>query len=223
MDILDEISEELKKDKALDFLKKYGFHIIGVISGILLISILYLGWSYYQESGLEAESDAYIAALEKISKDPIKASSELSELSNSYGGQYGTLAKFIKASIYLQNKQIKEAVEVLEAIVADSSTDKYLRKLATVRLIQAKLDTGDAKKLLQEVAPLVTADNPWSYSARELKGLLLLKTGDKSSAYNTFHTLASDRQAPRSLANRAAEVAGYLDQNGMYSSSKEKK
>ncbi len=65
-------------------------------------------------------------------------------------------------------------------------------------------------KLDAKLAPLDTPTGPWRFSARELRALAALKTGDAKTAKDLYRQLADNADAPQSLRARAAEMLAVL-------------
>ena len=99
------------------------------------------------------------------------------------------------------------AVSVYDRLVADGDVDQHLRDLARLLAAQAMLELGTANEdVAQRLVPLLTDDNPWRHSARELRGALALQEGDIETATREFTALSDDLTAPPGIRARAAEL-----------------
>jgi hypothetical protein len=64
--------------------------------------------------------------------------------------------------------------------------------------------------MIDRLAPMTKAGNPWRPTALELTAAEHLKSGDKSGALTLYRSLADDLAAPQGLRARAAEMAAAL-------------
>jgi len=69
---------------------------------------------------------------------------------------------------------------------------------------------GDA--LTARLGPLLAADSPWRFSARELSALIALRKGDTEQARASYTALADDPKTPSGARARAAEMLRALKQ-----------
>ena len=69
-DIFQEVDEDLRRDKALAFWKRYQNHIIGFAIIAIAATAGFSGWRYYKQQKIEANGAAYLQALQTLEKDP---------------------------------------------------------------------------------------------------------------------------------------------------------
>jgi hypothetical protein len=204
-DIFQEVDEDLRRDKALAFWKKYQNHIIGFAIIAVAATAGFSGWKYWKQQRIEANGAAYLQALQTLQKDPKAAAPQFETLAKD-GGGFAVLARFQQASQTLKDGDKAKAAEQFSAIAKDGSVDKALKDLAAVQGGLAWLDAGkpeDAAKLVEGL----TGDNePYRYSALEVQAQAALAAGDKAKAktiYEQLKQLGALPNAPQGVAARA--------------------
>jgi hypothetical protein len=194
-DIFQEVEEDLRRDKALDFWKKYQNHIIGFVILVVAATAGISGWKAYRQHRIEADGTAYLQAMQTLERDPKAALPQFDALAKD-GGGFGVLARFQQANIALKDGDKAKAAEIFQGIAGDGSVDKAMKDMAAVLGGLVLLDTGkpdDASKL---VAPLTGDNQPYRYSALEIQGQAAFAAGDKKKAKEIFTQLKQLGQLP---------------------------
>jgi len=207
-DVFNEVDEELRQEQYKKLWKKYGKYVAAVAVVVVLGTAGSVGWKEYKIAARESESARFVAAVRLIeSGDPAQGSAALAALAEDAGSGYRTLARLRQAAALREAGDHGVAVSVYDRLVTDGDADKNLRDLARLLAAQAMLDLGTAKEgVVKRLEPLLTDDNPWRYSARELLGALALQEGDIDTATREFTALSDDLTAPPGIRARAAEL-----------------
>jgi hypothetical protein len=204
-DIFQEVDEDLRRDKALVFWKKYQNHILGFVIVVIAVAAGISGWRTYRQHQIETNGTAYLQAMQTLERDPKAAAPMLDALAKD-GGGFAVLARFQQANLALKNGDKEKAAQLFQAIAADGSVDKAMKDMAAVLGGLALLNLGkndDASKL---VAPLTGDNQPYRFSALEIQGQAAFASGDKKKAKEIFTQLKQLGQlpsAPRSVIERA--------------------
>lgn len=206
-DIFQEVDEDLRRDKALDFWKRYQTHIIAAAILAVALAAGISGWRYYSQAQREAAGSAYAAVMEAVAKDPKTAQAQIDALVAKGGGTgFALLAKFQQANEVLKAGDAAKASDLFAAIANDGSVDRPLKDLAAILAGLARLDSGKPAEAAALVQPLTAEGNAYRFSALEISGLAAFAAGDKAKAKDLFtqlKQLAALPNAPRSLAVRA--------------------
>jgi len=209
-DIFHEVDEDVRRDRVVNFWKRYQTPIFVIA---FLIVAATGAWSYYQNERLkaaEAANERYraasasaqdgkrqeaIAAFEALAKDGPKGYASLARLRSA-----GELAAVDKA----------KAIAAFDAIADDSRVDKLTQEVARLRAALLVMEDGDRQKAETRLGPLMTSSGPFRYSAQEWTALDALENGDFDEAQRVFNLLLSDRDAPQAMRQRAAAYQGLL-------------
>ncbi len=194
-DIFQEVDEDLRRDKALVFWKKYQNHIIAFVLLVIAGTAGFSGWRYYRQHEMEVTGTAYLQAMEAFEKDPKAAGPQFDALAKNSGG-FGVLARFQQANLALKDGDKAKAVTQFQAIAGDSSVDKSMKDMAAVLAGLTLLDLGKADEASKQVAPLTGDGQPYRFSALEIQGQAAFASGDKKKAKEIFTQLKQLGQLP---------------------------
>ena len=188
-DIFDEVSEELKQDQLIQFWKKYSKLIITFISLIILSVISYQAYITWNKKEMEAISEQFFQALEKL-EDKNYSESQNLFLNNSqnYKSGYSILSLFGLAESNYQNGKIDEMILNYKTIYEDESIDIYYRDLSRIlSVLKDDLSSFDQQKLLLE--PILKSPSILQVLAAELEVLLFIKFDKIKEAQKALNVL----------------------------------
>lgn len=204
-DIFQEVDEDLRRDKALVFWKKYQNHILAFVVIVIAAAAGISGWRAYRQHQIETSGTAYLQAMEALERDPKAAGPQFDALANG-GSGFAVLARFQQANLALKNGDKAKAAQLFQAIAGDNSVDKAMKDVAAILGGLTLLDLDkpdDASKL---VAPLTGDNQPYRFSALEIQGQAAFASGDKKKAKEIFTQLKQLGQlpnAPKAVIGRA--------------------
>jgi hypothetical protein len=204
-DIFQEVDEDLRRDKALAFWKRYQNHIIGFAIIAVVATAAVSGWRYYKQQKIEANGAAYLQALQAQDKDPKAAAAQFEAIAKD-GGGFAVLAQFQQANQAVKDGDKAKAAAQFTAIAHDGSVDKALQDLAAVLGGLAWLDAGKPEDAAKLVEPLTGDGQAYRYSALEVKAQAALAAGDKAKAkqvYEQLKQLSALPSAPQGVSARA--------------------
>lgn len=212
-DIFREIDEELKQEQYTKLWQDYGKYVIAAAVAAVLAVGGFQGWSKYQTAKRVDDSKRFLAAVAMLADDkPRDAAALFAQLAENAGTGYATLARFHRAALRVKSGDVAGAVAIYDALAADGSVEPPLGGAATVLSVMHSMGLGgaDHRALTERLQPLMQKDGPWRHSARELTGLLALKSGDQAGARTHFQALADDVDAPQGMRARAAQVLAVI-------------
>jgi hypothetical protein len=204
-DIFQEVDEDLRRDKALAFWKKYQNHIIGFAILAVAATAGFSGWKYWKQQRVEANGAAYLQAMQAQAKDPKAALAQYETLTKD-GGGFAVLARFQLASQTLKDGDKAKAAEQFGAIAKDGSVDKALKDLAAIEGGLAWLDAGKPEEAAKLVEGLTGDIEPYRFSALEIQAQAAFAAGDKAKAkkiYEQLKQLGTLPSAPQGVSARA--------------------
>lgn len=206
-DIFQEVDEEVRRDLATQYWKKYGRYAIAGLLAVVLGTGAYVGWKKYGERQGIKDSEAFIAAFTLIQEGKTgEARERFAALAADAGSGYATLARFRAAALLGQSGDLRGAAEAFDAVARDGSVDTLYARLADLYYVLYMIESGDPQALAKRVDSLLAEDGAWRYSARELSAVLAIRTGDAAKARREYTQLADDTTAPPGLRARAAEM-----------------
>ncbi|WP_394646408.1 tetratricopeptide repeat protein [uncultured Sphingomonas sp.] len=209
---LREVDDELRRDQALHVWRRYGKALIAALVVALAAFGAYLFWQYRQEQDAGREGEQLQSAYDALAANDTKsAAGPLATLAQSHREGYRVLAIFTQADVLLQKNDLKGAAAKFASVAQDASVAQPFRDLALIRQTSAEFDTLKPEVIVERMRPLAVAGNPWLGSAGELMAAAYLQQGRRDLAGQVFARIAADAQVPRSLRQRAVQMAGVLD------------
>jgi hypothetical protein len=206
-DIFREVDEDLRRDRLSALWQRYGKYVIAFAVAVVLLTAANVGWQKWSESRRIEQSERYLAAMQPLEDgNEAAAANALAGFADDAGSGYATLARLQEAAARAKLGDTAGAVQVYDALADDDGIEPLYTELAVVLSAMHQLDTGDPQALRGRLTPIAAADSPWRHSAKELLGLLALRSGDMAGATEMFQQLADDPDAPQSARARAAEL-----------------
>ena len=188
-DIFDEVSEELKQDQLIKIWKKYSKLIIFLILLIIISLVSYQVYLTWNKNKLEAISEQYFQALDKLEDRNYSKSKSLflNNTQNDKSG-YNTLALFGLAESNYRNGKIDEMLDNYKNIYDDESIDIYYRNLSRIlSVLKDNSSSFDQQKLLLE--PMLNSPNLLQVIAAELEVLLFIRFDKMKEAQKALDVL----------------------------------
>ena len=197
---IDEVTEEVRRDKLIAMFRKYGW--IGILAVVAIVGgTAFNEWRQAQAaSRAQAFGDGVLDALDLgTTQERMGALQDVPATgaqmalrglmlsTDPEGDQVGTLA-------------------ALDAVAADTMLSPLYRDLAVLRrVLVAGADTplADRRTALQGIA---IAGRPYRTLAEEQLALLLIEEGDKPAAIAALTALLSDQEATSGLRERAGQL-----------------
>lgn len=208
---LREVDENLRRDQARDFAKKYGGWLIAAVVLFLAAVAGWLYWQQYQQKQSEAQSEELTKIYSQIGAGQTKQAQQgLQGLENSGNSVVRTLALLTEAAIALDGNDRATAVAKYNAVANDSHAPQPYRDVALIRSVGMQFDQMKPEDVISKLQPLAKPGEPWFGTAGELTAMAYIKQGNKAAAGKLFAAIAADNNAPLTLRNRSAQIAGTL-------------
>jgi hypothetical protein len=212
-DFFREVDDEVRRDRALNFLQKFRIPLIALA---VLIVVATAAWRIYDTrltSQAETAGAAYEAA-EQLARDgkPADAAAAFQAIAGNGPAGYALLARFrVAATIAASDPAL--AVKDYDALAADPKIGPTLQDVARFRAALLRLDSADPKEMDERLAPLTRTAGPFRNSARELLALSALKTNDFTAAGNWLDMIVADPQVSDAQRQRAEALLGIVAAN----------
>jgi hypothetical protein len=209
--LIREIDDAVRQDDTLQFAKKYGPIIGGLVVAGLLALGGYLWWDSNRETRMEAQSETLISALDLAGANDFRSAGEqVAPLVNEGGPAARAAARFIQAGAALEAGNDTEAAEIFAAVAADTNAPQALRDLARVREVSVSFDRLRPDDVIDRLKDLAVPGNPFFGSAGELTAMAHLEAGNRREAGALFAAIAQNEDQPDTLRSRARQMAGLL-------------
>ncbi|PZQ62733.1 MAG: hypothetical protein DI544_00530 [Sphingomonas taxi] len=209
---LREVDEELRREQAIHVWRRYGRAIVAALVIALAAFAGFLFWQHRQEQAAGREGEQLQQAYDALAANDTRgAAAPLAALAQSSRDGYRVLAIFSQADVLLQKDDLKGAAAKFASVAGDTSVAQPFRDLALIRQTSAEFDTLAPQAVVERLRELTGAGNPWLGSAGELVAAAYLREGRRDLAAQVFARMAASDDVPRSLRQRAVQMAGVLD------------
>jgi hypothetical protein len=197
---INEVTEEVRRDKLFGYFRRYGWIAIVVV----LLIVGGAAFREYRLAATQAESrafgDAVLDALDR--DDPAARSAALAAIAAS--GQRRALLGLLQSTDPETDKAATLAA--LASVADDATLPASYRDLAVLRRVLvagADLPAADRQALLD---PIAAPGRPYRTLALEQLALLSVETGDISAAVTALEALRQDQEASPGLRRRAEQM-----------------
>jgi hypothetical protein len=204
-DIFQEVDEEVRRDKAAEFWKKYQNPIIGAALVVVLAAGGFRYWQYEKEKAAQAAGDQLQAAIAAIDAGkPGEAFGGLAKLAAESPGGYRILAQMAEAGAKAADPGA--AIASFQAVAGNTSIDPLFRDAAKLRAALLELNIpGDEAAGTAALTSLASGDGPYRRLAKLTLGALAIGRGDYDDAGKQLDDVLGDPEVSpteRLLAER---------------------
>lgn len=219
VDIFDEVTEDLRTERAILLARRYGGLLIAAFILVLLGVAGQQGYVWYQSKQNDKAATAFIAITGPIDEagsnltddQRQKDAAALTNFAATAPSGYRTLANLRAAALYADAGQGAQAQGLWNNVADDTSADPLLRDLANLLWAQHALGNAPDADVLARLKPLLDQANPYHGLAQEIQALLYLHEGKTDLAKALFSQIASDPTAPDGVRNRADGLLAKLN------------
>lgn len=205
---IEEVTEEVRRDRLFAVFRKYGW--IGAV--VVLAIVGGAAYSEWQKSRARTEAqsfgDAILSALE--ASDPAARVAALDAISaeGSYGDGPGRAAVlvFLAADEALRAGDREEARARLAEVVAMQGLEPAYHDMAQLKWLTLADGTVDAAERDRILADLATPGRPYRVLALEQQALALVEAGKGDEAVAALKALLQDAEVPAGLRRRATQL-----------------
>lgn len=199
---IDEVSEEVRRDRLFKLLKKYGW------IGIALVLLLVGGAAYNEwrqataRTAAENLGDQLLSALKNDD-----SSDRISALNNvDVGGDAAAMVGLLKSAEALSSDAPDEAANVLKSIASDETAPVVYRHLAELKLILIEGDNISAEDRIIRLEPLTAAGAPYRLLATEQIAVAEIQMGDSDKALDRLTEILADGEITAGLRRRVSQL-----------------
>ena len=210
MDVLDEIKDDINKERFVNFLQNYGRYVAILVLCVFIGFITYFWWNNHKNNVLLEEAGEYGDAMNSNEKDKV---SKLEELKTKKT-VYSDLAKLQLAAYYFGDKDFNRAIHNYELLVSSKNTDKLYKDYAKLMIIKIKILSG---KVSSEDGIIMYEDfykNAEYFNNLAVLGesILLMNKGEKDKVSSRLNEILTDNESPSLLIDLAKIIDKRIQQ-----------
>ncbi len=210
VDFINEVEEELRKDKYNELLRKYGPYLLALIF-VIIAATGFREYRVYKTTKIaKAASASYVSADEMEKKGELqKALSKYMALSKVAPTGYSALSLERAAGIKVRLGDYAGAVSLFDQ-AASKYSDRLHKDLAALKAAYLLMDDGKYADVELRTKPLTDEEGPYRDLAQELQAQAALKSGDVERAKKTFTYLANAPGVQAGVKARAGQALALM-------------
>ncbi len=217
VDIFDEVSDDLRTERALRLARRYGALLLLACIAVLLAVAGEQVWTWQQGKDAQRAAGAYLALTGPMDAGApptgaaaAKDADALARFAGTAPAGYASLARLRAAALYEAANQPAQA-NALWTDLARNDADPMLADLARLLWAQHNIGAAPDADVHEELEPLLKSSNPYEALAHETQALLDLHEGKTAIAKGELTTLRADPAAPAGVRNRADGLLAQLN------------
>lgn len=199
---IDEVSEEVRRDRLFGFLRRYGW--IAAAAVVVLVAVA--AWIEWQRLGDRADArefgDAVVAALDNDSAEARRAA--LAEIPAEDGRR--ALIAMLAADTLDTDAATDATLERLTAVADDDAVPALYRELAALKAAMILQDREEPQAVLDRLEPLTIPGAPYRLLAMEQQALARIRLGGTDAALTTLREILQDGASTQGLRQRAQQL-----------------
>lgn len=197
---IDEVTEEVRRDKLFAAFKKYGW-IGGLVVAVVVGGTAYTEW---RKSADAAQAQAFGDAVFAATEAPDAAARRAALAAVPATGERAAVLNLLLASDPADDRAA--TIAALQKVEADGTLPQVWRDLAVLRRVAlqgTELSRADRRGLLEPIAQPGRTFRPL---AAEQLAYLLVEEGKTAEAITALQALTEDQEAPAGLRSRAGQM-----------------
>ena len=199
---IEEVSEEVRRDRLFRLMRRYGW--IAILLVVLLVGgAAYNEWRKARDiAAAQAVGDSLIAAL---SADESDARAEaLADLE--VEGDASAVLGLVQAAEAQNADDPVAAATALDQIAADSDIPQVYRDLAVLKRVIVQADSASVEDRRAALEGIAAPGAPFRLLAEEQLALLDLEGGDAEAAITRLQSILVDTEVTAGLRNRVSQL-----------------
>jgi len=200
---IDEVTEEVRRDRLYGYLKRYGWIAALVIVGIVGAA----GYNEYRRAQTEAKAQALgDAMLAALSEDAQDARAEALAGVSADSPEGAAVLAFMTASAQADAGDAAAAAQTLAGLTLNADIPLIYRQVATFKSLMLDTPDQDATARRAGFETLAVPGVPLRLLAEEQLALLDIEAGDSDAAIARFQMILDDAEGTPGLQRRALQA-----------------
>ncbi len=199
---IDEVIEEVRRDRLFAFFRKYGWLVLLVVLAIVG-GVAWNEWNKAQQAAAARAFGTEVQAALSLN-DPAVRAKALESL-KATGGR-GAILNLLAAGSAVEANDMAAAEAALKAVAGDASLGPAFQDLAALKAVIVQQQTTPAADRIAALKPLAEAGRPYRPLAMEQLALIAVEQGDTAGAITQFKAILQEPQVTPGLRRRATAM-----------------
>ncbi|MFQ8433013.1 tetratricopeptide repeat protein [Amaricoccus sp. W119] len=200
---INEVSEEVRRDKLYRGLKRYGW----MAALVLIVVLTVIGGYEWRRSAERRAAEAAGDAL-RVAYLETDATARAEALANVAAQEpaAAVVARFAEAGSQIEAGETEAAATTFATLADQPETPELYRSLAALLRVMLLGDAMDPNERLATLETLSNGDSPFQPLALEQRALVRIAEGDRDAALADLETILTLPQAPEQVTTRARQL-----------------
>ena len=197
---IDEVTDEVRRDKLFALFRRYGW--IGI--ALVLLIVGGAAWNEWQKAQARAQAEGFGDAVLTALDNPDPAARRAALAAVPATGQQAAVLGLLLGSDPSQDRAA--TLTALDAVAADAALPVSYRDLAVLRRVSvagAEMPIAERRAALEALA---LEGRPFRPMAQEFLALLQLEAGDATAAVTALQALAADPRISAAQSQRVGQL-----------------
>jgi hypothetical protein len=200
---IDEVNEEVRRDRLYGYLRRYGW--IAVLAIVLIVGGA--AWSEYRKAQARAQAEALgDAMLAALANDEGVARADALAAIDAPDQASGAVVRLLTAAQQVEAGRTDAAIATLDAIAIDGAVPSIYRQVAQFKSLALQGDDTPAEDRLLAFEAMAQPGNPMRLLAQEQIALIEIAQGKPAEAIARYQAILSDAEISSDLQQRALQV-----------------
>ena len=196
---IEEVSDEVRRDKLFGFFKKY----VWAFGGIVVLIVGGAAANEYLKAQKQAEAQASGEAM--LTASEIGTAAAYADIAGS-DVPIAVLAKMDQAVLLASDGQAEAGAAILNEVAADGDVPAIYRELALLKMVMINSKNMPSADLLGALDQLSADGAPFRLLALEQRAIVHLRNGDKAAAIQDLAVILFDQNTTQDLRTRTQEL-----------------
>ncbi|TMM54254.1 hypothetical protein [Sulfitobacter sabulilitoris] len=200
---IDEVNDEVRRDRLFELLRRYGW-VAGLVVALIVGGAAF---SEYRKAQIRAQAEALgDAMLAAVSSDDAQARAAALADIDAANPTAGAVLAMLTAAEQVEAGAMEAAVATLNTVATDAEVPAMYRQIATFKALTMQADTLPAAERRQQFEALAQAGSPLRLLSEEQLALIDISAGDRDAAIARLQSILNDAEVSADLQQRALQV-----------------
>lgn len=200
---IEEVNEEVRRDRLYGYLRRYGW-----IAALVILAIVGgTAWTEYRKASVEADAQALgDAMLAALSTEEAEARIAALQAIEADAPEQRALVQFQLAAQQVAAEDTAGAIATLDALAVSGEIAPIYRQMAQFKSLTLQSDVTPAADRRAAFEAMAQPGTPLRLLAEEQLALIDIEDGDTDAARDRYQAILLDAEVSQDLQQRALQV-----------------